>query len=69
MAKFRPEAVKHSVGEYVRGMAHTNGIKSLWTMLKRGYQDTYHHMNPKHLDRYVVEFEGLHNRRDADTVD
>ena len=30
------EAVKHSVGEYVRGKAHTNGIESFWSMLKRG---------------------------------
>ncbi len=27
------EAVKHSVGEYVRGMAHTNGIESFWATL------------------------------------
>ena len=25
------------VGEYVDGMAHTNGIESFWSMLKRGY--------------------------------
>lgn len=24
------ETVKHSVGEYVKGMAHTQGIESLW---------------------------------------
>lgn len=26
------EAVRHSVGEYVRGQAHTNGIESFWAM-------------------------------------
>ena len=32
------EAVRHSVGRYVHGMAaHTNGIESFWAMLKRGY--------------------------------
>ena len=31
------EAVRHSVGEYVRNMAHTNGIESQWAMLKRGH--------------------------------
>ena len=36
------EAVKHSIGEYVRGQAHTNGIESFWSMLKRGYYGTYH---------------------------
>ena len=63
------EAVKHSVGEYVREQAHTNGIESFWAMLKRGYQGTYHKMSPKHLGRYVREFEGRHNVREADTID
>ena len=62
------EAVKHSVGEYVRGMAHTNGMESFWSMLKRGYTGTYHHVSPEHLDRYVGEFEGRHNDRDEDTL-
>ena len=63
------EAVKHSVGEYVRDMAHTNGLESFWALLKRGYHGTYHKMSPKHLDRYVHEFEGRHNVRPLDTVD
>ncbi|MDE2765613.1 MAG: IS1595 family transposase, partial [Chloroflexota bacterium] len=33
----RHEAVHHSVGEYVKGMVHTNGVESFWAMLKRGY--------------------------------
>ena len=63
------EAVKHSVSEYVRGMAHTNGMESHWAALKRGYDGVYHHMSDKHLDRYVTEFEGRHNRRPLDTAD
>ena len=35
------ETVKHSVGEYVGGMAHTNGVESFWSMLKRAYVDTF----------------------------
>ena len=31
------ETVKHSVSEYVNGQAHTNGVESFWSMLKRGY--------------------------------
>jgi len=34
--------VKHSVGEYVREQAHTNGMESFWSMLKRGFTGTYH---------------------------
>ena len=63
------ESVRHSVGEYVRGQAHTNGVESFWSMLKRGYQGTYHKMSPKHLNRYVCEFAGRHNVREYDTLD
>ena len=63
------EAVKHSVSEYVKVMAHTNGIESFWAMLKRGYHGTYHHMSEKHLSRYVDEFSGRHNHRPMDTID
>ena len=65
---FKHETVKHSVSEYVNGMAHTNGIESFWALLKRGYHGTYHHMSEKHLGRYVTEFAGRHNDRDADTI-
>ena len=47
---------------------HTNGIESLWSMLKRAHKGIYHKMSPKHLDRYVQEFAGRHNLRDADTL-
>lgn len=63
------EAVNHSVFEYVRGQAHTNGIESFWSMLKRGYYGTFHHMSAKHLGRYVSEFAGRHNVRPLDTID
>lgn len=63
------EAVKHSVGEYVRGMASTNGMESFWAGLARGFAGVYHHMSPKHLNRYVQEFSGRHNHRPLDTLD
>ena len=65
---FNHETVKHSVAEYVRGMAHTNGIESFWSMLKRAHKGTFHKISPKHLNRYVQEFAGKHNLRDADTL-
>ena len=65
----RHETVAHSVGEWVSGQAHTNGMESFWSMLKRGYYGTYHRMSPKHLDRYVNEFSGRHNARSLNTID
>jgi transposase-like protein len=65
---FAYQSVRHSVGEYVNGMVHTNGIESFWTMLKRGYKGTYHQMSAKHIARYVTEFAGRHNVLDFDTI-
>ena len=62
------DSVKHSVGEYVKGMVHTNGVESFWSMLKRAHKGTFHKISPKHLNRYVQEFAGKHNFRDSDTV-
>ena len=61
------QVVRHSQGEYVRGSAHTNGIESFWSMLKRGYIGIYHTWSFKHLHRYVNEFAGRHNLRELDT--
>lgn len=49
-------AVKHSAQEYVAGSVHTNGIESVWAVLKRGHKGTFHHLSKKHLHRYVDEF-------------
>ena len=62
------ESVNHSVGEYVRGKVHTNGIESFWALLQRGYVGIYHHISHKHIHRYVNEFAGRLNIRDMDTI-
>jgi len=51
------ESVNHSMREYVRGQAYTNGIESFWALLKRGYYGVFHHFTWKHLPRYLAEFE------------
>ena len=53
---FNHGAVAHSVGEYVRGIVHTNGIESFWSLFKRGYVGVFHYMSSKHLFRYMNEF-------------
>ena len=66
---FDHATVKHSLSEYVKGDVHTNGIESLWSMLKRAHKGTFHKLSEKHLDRYVQEFASRHNLRDEDTLD
>jgi len=53
---FRHDTVNHSAGEYVRNGVHTNGIESVWAVMKRGLHGVYHHASRKHLGRYVNEF-------------
>jgi transposase-like protein len=54
--EFYHASVNHSAKEFVNGMAHTNGIESVWAVLKRGFYGTYHSFSGKHLQRYVDEF-------------
>jgi len=67
-------SVNHSAKEFVNGMAHTNGLESVWALLKRGYYGTFHHFTTKHLQRYVDEFafrlnEGNCSVRSMDRID
>lgn len=53
---YKHESINHGAGEYVRGDVTTNGIESVFAVLKRGLHGVYHHASPKHLHRYVGEF-------------
>ena len=50
------KTVNHSAKVFVDGLAHTNGIESVWAVLKRGFYGIYHSFNVKHLQRYLNEF-------------
>jgi predicted RNA-binding Zn-ribbon protein involved in translation (DUF1610 family) len=57
------ETVNHRRREYVRGNVHTNTIEAFWSVLKRGINGTYVSVSPKHLQKYLWEFEYRHNLR------
>lgn len=62
--KFRDhQAVKHAIGEYVRGTAHTNTVEGFFGLLKRGLNGTFHHVGRDHLWRYCEEFAFRYNTR------
>ncbi len=53
---YEHETVNHSAGEYVGpNDIHTNGIESVWAVLKRGLYGVWHHASTKHIHRYVNE--------------
>ena len=53
---YEHQSVAHSAREFVNGMATTNGIESVWAVIKRGYNGVYHQWTPKHMARYINEF-------------
>lgn len=49
-------SVDHSKDEYVRHyIIHTNGIESVWALLKRQIIGIHHWVSAKHLHRYIDE--------------
>jgi transposase-like protein len=59
------ESVNHSIGEYVRGDAHTNTVEGYFSIMKRGIYGTFHHVSQQHLKRYLAEFDFRYNERSA----
>ncbi len=64
------ETVKHSAGEYVRGVRgpeaiHTNSAEGYFSIFKRGMKGVYQHCGEKHLHRYRAEFDFRYNARVA----
>ena len=55
--------VNHSQEERVVGDVHTNGIESVWSLLKRSIIGSYHKVSIKHLDGYLDELEHRFNNR------
>jgi transposase-like protein len=59
------ETVRHTAGEYVRGIIHTNTVENVFSVFKRGMRGIYQHYGEAHLHRYLAEFEFRYNRRSA----
>jgi transposase-like protein len=53
---YRHDTVNHSLRQYLKGDITTNGIESVFAVMKRGIIGVYHQMAVKHIGRYVDEF-------------
>ena len=56
-------AVDHSKFEWTRGDAHTNTLEGFFSIFKRGIVGVYQHIDAKHFDRYLAEFDFRMNTR------
>ena len=56
-------AVDHSKFEWVRGDVHTNTLEGFFSIFKRGIVGVYQHIDAKHFDRYLAEFDFRQNTR------
>jgi len=56
-------AVDHSKFEWRRGDVHTNTLEGFFSIFKRGIIGVYQHIDAKHLDRYLAEFDFRMNNR------
>lgn len=63
------DTVDHHIGQYVNGIIYTNGIETLWSLLKRGINGTYVSVAVDHLLRYIDERAFAFNNRDASDYD
>ena len=57
------EAVDHSKYEWARGDVHTNTLEGFFSVFKRGIIGVYQHINKKHFNRYLAEFDFRQNTR------
>ncbi|MGH8428182.1 MAG: IS1595 family transposase [Gammaproteobacteria bacterium] len=57
------EFVDHSKHEWKRGDVHTQTLEGFFSIFKRGLVGTYQHMDNKHLNRYLAEFDFRQNNR------
>jgi hypothetical protein len=57
------EAVDHSKYEWTRGDVHTNTLEGFFSVFKRGIIGVYQHVDAKHFERYLAEFDFRMNNR------
>lgn len=53
---YRHDTINHTMKRYRRGDVTTNGIESVFAVMKRGIIGVFHQLSVKHLGRYVQEF-------------
>ena len=53
---YEHKTVNHGAGEFVKGVAHTNGLENTWSHFKRGVTAIQIHISKKHTNKYLDEY-------------
>jgi transposase-like protein len=59
------KSVVHSKYQWAQGETHTNSIEGYWANLKKSILGTHTYVSPKHIQKYLAEFDFRHNHRDG----
>ncbi len=62
---FKHTKVNHSQGQYVDGDTHVNTLEGFWAHFKNSVIGTHRAISPKHMAKYLGEFEFRFNLRSA----
>lgn len=60
---YKHDTVEHGAKQWANGDSHVNTLEAFWSMLKRSIRGTHIHVSPKHLPKYLGEFEYRYNLR------
>ena len=63
------ETVNHAKGEFVNGIAHTNGLENTWSHFKRGINAIQIHISKKHTNKYLAEYSFRLNSKNLSDFD
>jgi len=60
---YQHDSVNHRVRQWVKGDTHTNTIEGFWSNFKNSIRGTHKSISPKHMQKYLREFEFRFNLR------
>jgi transposase len=60
---YEHKTVIHSKYQWAQGDTYTNSIEGYWSNLKKSILGTHTYVSPKHMQKYLDEFDFRHNHR------
>ena len=61
-------SVVHSKYQWAQGENYTNSMEGYWSNLKKSILSTHTYVSPKHMQKYLDEFDFRHNHRNNEVI-